>query len=217
VGDLDLALHTKLLRVLQDGSYDRVGGGEAQASRARVIAATSKPVHPGEPGCVMREDLYYRLAVIEIEVPPLRARRSDVPLLVAHALKSTKARAVSEEAMARLVAYDWPGNVRELMHVVERAAVLSGGEVIDVANLPESLRTPAASTPRSDAPHSADDELPLKEAIARLEKRMILRALERAHGNRSEAARQLGIGRPQLYAKMEEHGIAAKKDEPPSS
>jgi DNA-binding NtrC family response regulator len=207
VGDLDAALQTKLLRVLQDGSFERVGGGEPQASRARVIAATSKPVHPGDPGCVMREDLYYRLAVIEIRVPPLRARRSDVPLLVAHALRSTKARAVSEEAMARLVAYDWPGNVRELMHVVERAAVLCGGEVIDVANLPEAVRAPSPGSSKTAGGAEDEEDLPMRDAVARLEKRMIVRALEKAHNNRSEAARQLGIGRPQLYAKMEEYGI----------
>jgi len=206
-GDLDAALQTKLLRVLQDGTFERVGGSEKLTSRARIIAATNKPVHPGEPGCVLREDLYYRLAVIDIEVPPLRARRSDIPLLVAHALRGTPARAASEQAMDALIAYDWPGNVRELVHVIQRAAVL-GGEIIDVASLPESVRsrTPRGSTP----PTSASQETPpssLREATAALEKRMILESLERAHGNRSEAARQLGIGRPQLYAKMEEHGI----------
>jgi len=150
---------------------------------------------------VLREDLYYRLAVIEIRVPPLRARRSDIPLLVARALEGTGARAVSEEAMALLLRYPWPGNVRELFHVLERAAVLCGGEVIDVPNLPEALMTApvAAGAPEED--------LPLREAVAALERRMILRALERAGGNRSEAARQLGIGRPVLYAKLEQYGI----------
>ncbi|HEU4535653.1 MAG TPA: helix-turn-helix domain-containing protein, partial [Polyangiaceae bacterium] len=219
----------------------------------------SKPVRPDEPGCVLRPDLYYRLAVLEVEVPPLRARRSDVPQLVAHALRGTPARAVSEAAMERLLAYDWPGNVRELLHVVERASVLSGGEIIDVAALPEPLRglTPrpadaspappsrdapapswrdaspppsrdASPTPSRDAPappsrdapaappESAPapaDEAPaltLREAVAELERRMITAALARARGNRSEAARQLGIGRPQLYAKMQEHGVGAK-------
>ena len=207
IGDLDAALQTKLLRVLQDGTFERVGGSEKLTSRARIIAATNKPVHPGEPGCVLREDLYYRLAVIDIEVPPLRARRSDIPLLVAHALRGTPARAASEQAMDALIAYDWPGNVRELVHVIQRAAVL-GGEIIDVASLPESVRsrTPRGSTPPTSASQETTPSS-LREATAALEKRMILESLERAHGNRSEAARQLGIGRPQLYAKMEEHGI----------
>ena len=102
-------------------------------------------MRPGEPGASLREDLYYRLAVIEIEVPPLRARRSDIPLLVAHALRGTPARAVSEEAMARLLAYDWPGNVRELLHVMQRAAVLCGGEVIDAPDLPAEPARAAAT------------------------------------------------------------------------
>ena len=203
IGDLDGALQTKLLRVLSDGSYERVGGDELLASRARIVSATHKPVRPGEPGCVLREDLYYRLAVIEIEVPPLRARRSDIPLLVAHALMGTPARAVSEEAMAHLVSYRWPGNVRELIHVIQRSAVLAGGEVIDVPNLPEPVRDERA---RSE-PEPDEGGVTLREAVAALEKRLILRALARAGGNRSEAARQLGIGRPQLYAKMEEYGI----------
>jgi DNA-binding NtrC family response regulator len=218
IGDLEPALQTKLLRVLQDGTFERVGGSEKLQSRARIIAATNKQVHPGEPGCVLREDLYYRLAVIDIEVPPLRARRSDIPLLVAHALRDTPARAASEQAMEALIAYDWPGNVRELVHVIQRAAVL-GGEIIDIASLPETVRsrTPRGSPPSSSAMAAVaaaggatNAEVPpasLREAMATLEKRMILESLERAHGNRSEAARQLGIGRPQLYAKMEEHGI----------
>jgi DNA-binding NtrC family response regulator len=205
IGDLDPVVQTKLLRVLQDGAFERVGGNEKLTARARVVSATNKPVKPGDPGCVLREDLYYRLAVIEIEVPPLRARRSDVPLLVAHALRATPARAVSEEAMARILAYDWPGNVRELMHVIERAAVLCGGEVIDVTNLPESLRAQPTR-----APLEAGEPLLLRDAVAQLEKRMILQALERARGNRSEAARQLGIARAQLYTKLEEYGIAGK-------
>jgi DNA-binding NtrC family response regulator len=205
IGDLDASLQTKLLRVLADGSYERVGGDERLTTSARIVTATNKPVKPGEPGCVLREDLYYRLAVIEISVPPLRDRRSDVPLLVAHALRGTPSRAVSEEAMARLIAHSWPGNVRELMHVIQRAAVLSGGEIIDLPNLPEPVR---AAAPVVDK--TIDDHLTLKEAVAALEKQMIARALERTGGNRSEAARQLGIGRPQLYAKIEEYGLDEK-------
>jgi DNA-binding NtrC family response regulator len=206
IGDLEPVLQTKLLRVLQDGSYERVGGSERLANRARVVSATNKPVRPSEPGCVLREDLYYRLAVVELEVPPLRARKSDIPLLVAHALLGTPARAVSEEAMALLLAYRWPGNVRELIHVLQRAALLSGSEVIDVPNLPETVREEARRSPTPQL-GARDEDKPLREAVAELEKRMILAALERAHGNRSEAARKLGIARPQLYAKMEEHGI----------
>jgi two-component system, NtrC family, response regulator AtoC len=206
IGDLDPALQTKLLRVVQEGSYERVGGDGSIMADARLIAATGRPVRPGAAGAALREDLYYRLAVIEIELPPLRARRSDIPLLVAHALRGTPARAVSEEAMQRLLASPWPGNVRELFHVLERAAVLCGSEVIDVGDLPDTVRAAApAALAAADTP-----ELPLHEAIADLERRLILRALERAKGNRSAAARLLGIGRPLLYAKMEEHGLGGR-------
>jgi DNA-binding NtrC family response regulator len=205
IGDLDQALQTKLLRAVQEGTYERVGGNEALSSGARLLAATNRPVRPGAPGVALREDLYYRLAVIEIELPPLRARKSDIPLLVSHALRGTPARAVSESAMAELLAYPWPGNVRELFHVLQRAAVLSGGEVIDVVNLPAPLGRAAP-----DAEPATDDDLSLHAATARLERRFIIRALERAKGNRSAAARLLGIGRPLLYTKLEEHGLAGK-------
>jgi two-component system response regulator AtoC len=207
IGDLDASLQTKLLRVLQDGNFERVGGQEVLAAQARILTATNKPVRPGEAGCVLREELYYRLAVVEIVVPPLRARKSDIPQLVAYALRRTLTRAVSEAAMQRLLAHDWPGNVRELMHVVERAAVLSGGELIDVANLPESLGVAPSTVTFEDA---GEATLNLRQAVARLERRMITRALEQAGGNRSEAARQLGIGRAQLYAKLDEHGLTGK-------
>jgi DNA-binding NtrC family response regulator len=212
IGDLEPALQTKLLRVLQDGRYERVGGTETLTNRARVVAATNKPVRPGDPGAALREDLYYRLAVVEVEVPPLRARRSDIPLLLAHALGRTKARAVSEDAMARLVAHAWPGNVRELLHVVERAAVMCSGEIIDVADLPPSMTEAlaAAATPAQSS-FASFERMPMRDAVAALEKHMIERALERAGGNRAEAARLLGIARPQLYTKMEEHGLADAK------
>jgi two-component system, NtrC family, response regulator AtoC len=207
IGDLDPALQSKLLRVVQEGTYERVGGNEPIAGDVRLIAATNRPVRPGAAGATLREELYYRLAVIEIELPPLRARRSDIPLLVAHALRGKRARAVSEAAMQRLLGNPWPGNVRELFHVLERAAVLCASEVIDVGDLPEALhaQTLAAALPADD------DDLSLHGAVARLEKQLILRALDRAKGNRSAAARLLGIGRPQLYAKMEEHGLGGPR------
>ncbi len=158
---------------------------------------------------MLREDLYYRLAVIEIEVPPLRARKSDIPLLVAHAIEGTPARAVSEEAMQALLTYGWPGNVRELTHVLERAAALSGSEIIDLGDLPPQVR--AAESVARAAPISDDEDVPMREAVAALEKRLIERALDRAGGNRAEASRRLGIARTQLYAKMEEHGLGGRE------
>ena len=223
IGDLDPALQTKLLRSVQEGTFERVGGDEPLRTRARLIAATNRPVRPGTSGATLRDDLYYRLAVIEIEVPPLRVRRSDIPQLVSHALRGTPARAVSEEAMAGLLGHSWPGNVRELFHVLQRAAVLCGGEVIDVLDLPESPGAAGATAGASAAiagsgeAHSSNGDLLLHPAVGRLEKQLILRALDQAKGNRSAAARLLGIGRPLLYAKIEEHGIAARATEPPDS
>jgi len=217
IGDLDLPLQTKLLRVVQEGTYERVGGDDVVTSQVRIIAATSRPVRPGVTGAALRDDLYYRLAVIEIEVPPLRARRSDIPLLVAHALRGTPARAVSEEAMERLISYGWPGNVRELFHVIERAAVLTGGEVIDAGNLPESIRNAPATSSEGAAGRggaaAGPTDLSLRPSVARLERSLIVQALEQAKGNRSAAARLLGIGRPLLYAKLEEHGIGGRGSE----
>jgi DNA-binding NtrC family response regulator len=215
IGDLDLSLQTRLLRVLNDRRFERVGGGaEPLAFTARVISATHKPVRPGQPGATLREDLYYRLGVIEIALPPLRERKSDVPLLVANALARTSARAVSEEAMEALLAYRWPGNVRELSHVIERAAAMCGGDVIDLPDLPDGVRARTAAATAAVAVESTPtdstiyDAMPLRDALAALEKRMIQRALERSKGNRAEAARILGIARPQLYSKMEEHGLS---------
>jgi DNA-binding NtrC family response regulator len=213
IGDLDALLQTKLLRVLQDGRFERVGGSEPILCRSRVLTATNKPVRPGQPGASLREDLYYRLAVFEIEVPPLRARRSDIPMLVAHALDGSPARAVSEDAMAHLQGHEWPGNVRELLHVLRRAAAMCGGEIIDTPDLPPAVRAHARG---AEAPQMPLDRLPLKEAVAALERRLIADALDRAGGNRSEAARQLGIARAQLYLKMEEYGIGGRGEKPAS-
>jgi two-component system, NtrC family, response regulator AtoC len=209
IGDLDVNLQTRLLRVLQDGCYERVGGTETLHLRARIVAATHKPVRPGTPQTTLREDLYYRLAVVEVELPPLRSRRSDIPLLVAHALHTSPARAVSEEAMTRLLAYEWPGNVRELMHMIQRAAVMCGAEVIDVGDLPDTMNATATATANTVTTRDYES-MPLRDALALLERRMIESALTRANGNRAEAARLLGIARPQLYNKMDEHGIAGR-------
>ena len=213
VGDLDPSLQTKLLRVLQEATFERVGGNEVLPSGARIIAATNKTVRPGQPGAVLRDDLYYRLAVIEIHVPPLRERRSDIPLLVAHALQGGRVRAVTEQAMRDLMAYDWPGNVRELMHVIARAAVMTSGEVIDAVALPSTLHEPGRRSLTATIDLST---MTLKEAMAAFEREVIVAALERAGGNRSGAARQLGLARTHLYAKLDEHGITPPELKKPS-
>jgi two-component system response regulator AtoC len=203
IGDLDPSLQSKLLRVLQESTFERVGGEQAIPSHARVIAATNKAVRPGEPGAAIREDLYYRLAVIEIHVPPLRERRSDIPLLVAYALQGGRVRAVTEQVMGDLMAHDWPGNVRELIHVIARATAMTSGEVIHSVELPSAPRRPALSGP----PTIELAGMTLREGLAAFERAMIITTLEQCAGNRSEAARRLGVARTHLYAKLDEHGI----------
>lgn len=201
IGDLDIGLQTKLLRVLQDGVFERVGSQEPCRSKARVIAATSRPVAPNAPGSSLREDLFYRLGVVTIHVPPLRERPSDIPILVQSFLARFKGprRAVSEDAIKRLSSYRWPGNVRELLHVLERACVMSAADVLDATEF--DIPGDGGGRP------PADDDLNIHVATAKLERELIERAVVRAEGNRAEAARLLGIARPQLYAKMKELGI----------
>jgi DNA-binding NtrC family response regulator len=206
IGDLDLPLQTKLLRVLQEGTLERLGSGAPISTHARVIAATSKPVDPRTPGATLREDLFYRLGVIRIEVPPLRDRRSDIPLLVEGYLRRRaktpdERRAVSDAAMRKLSAHGWPGNVRELLHVVERACVMSPSEVLDADDF--DVGAPAQQRPSGVDPASLD----LRASVDALERDLVTRALKKAQGNRAEAARLLGIARPQLYAKMKQLGI----------
>ena len=210
IGDLELPLQTKLLRVLQDGTFERVGSQSPLVSHARVIAATSREVLPKAKGTTLREDLFYRLGVVRIEVPPLRERSSDIPLLVESFLRRQRSkqprRAVSEAAMRRLASHSWPGNVRELLHVLERACVMTTAEVIDEGDLDLGNVETAASTHAISAPRD-DESLDLHRAVEALERSYIERALKRSGGNRAEAARLLGIARPQLYAKMKDLGL----------
>jgi DNA-binding NtrC family response regulator len=176
-----------------------------RGATVRVLGTARERVH--RPDGPLLDELYFRLAVMEIEVPPLRARRSDIPLLVAHALVGSPAGAVSEEAMLHLLGRDWPGNVRELFHVVRRAAALCDGEIIDVPHLPgapASLATPPTVNPYAD--------MPMREAVGALERDLLRAALEKARGNRTVAAKLLGIARPQLYAKLDEHGLNERKE-----
>ena len=208
IGDLPLHLQTKLLRVLEDGGYERIGGSERRASRARIISATSKSVGPG-PESLLREDLYYRLAVLEIPIPPLRERREDIPLLV-HAFLAQigpRHRGITDQALDRLVNEEWPGNVRQLRHALENACVMSAAEVLDLDDFrmlgpaPAQARAPAPR-PNSEVESELGEDLDLKANVERLERRLIAAALQRAEGNRSHAARLLGIRRALLYSKV---------------
>jgi two-component system response regulator AtoC len=207
VGELTPGAQVKLLRALEERRFERVGGTETVAVDVRVIAATNRDLKKEVDEKQFREDLYYRLSVIEIHLPPLRARLADVPQLAEHFLEGAVARhalgpkVISDEAMRALLAYDYPGNVRELENMIERAVVTAGVDVLS----PSHLFSPDQSY-EARANQSFLD-LPFKDAVAALERELIRRALEAADGNRTEAARRLGINRRLLYSKLEEHGI----------
>lgn len=169
---------------------------------ARVLATLTRTggestLHDG-----IDQGLFFELAVVEIDVPPLRARKSDIPLLAAHALRGAGTRALSEAAMSRLLAHDWPGNVGELVSVLRRAAALSPSEILDERHLPEEIGTVPLSQPNN--PYLG---LPMRDAVSTLERDLLLHALTQSGGNRTSAAKLLGIARAQLYAKLAEHGL----------
>ncbi len=209
IGDLPVEAQAKLLRALQERKIERLGAGQTITSNFRLLAATNHNLEELVAEGRFREDLLYRLNVVKIEIPPLRARRGDIPALAEHFMRSAQATrpeppsGFTDEALRALMTYDYPGNVRELRNMIERAVVLARGLLIIVEDLP-SLGGDRAS---DDAYLTELMELPLEQAIASLERRMILRALSRASGNKAEAARILGIHRQHLYSKLKELGV----------
>ena len=206
VGDMPLALQAKLLRVLQDKHVRPVGADRAVPADVRVIAATNKNLEKAVEKGAFREDLLYRLQVIPIHLPPLRARRSDVPLLLQHFLEKANRKygrdsQLTPEAMVHLWEYDWPGNVRELENIVERMVVLSDSGQIDVEDLPSSVRI-FISEKKIPTPTLDSGELNLQEAVELFENRLIDEALRRTNGNRSAAAQMLGVKRTTLLSKL---------------
>jgi DNA-binding NtrC family response regulator len=210
VGTMSPALQAKLLRVLQERAFERVGDSQTVRVDVRVIAATNSDLQRMVREGLFREDLYYRLNVIQVALPPLREHRDDVPLLVQHFLDrlgrdSSPTRpgvTFSQEAMRHLMAYDWPGNVRQLENVVERAFTLSPGrQQIDVAALPPEL---AASVNARPAPGWAlpDRGLDLDGLLSSVERTLIAQALERTGGNKRQAADLLGLKRTTLVEKL---------------
>ena len=204
VGELKRDLQVKLLRVLQEREILRVGGTEAVAVDVRVVAATNSDLEHEVRQGRFREDLFYRLNVIPIRLPPLRERRTDVPLLVEHFLakhaEPGRPRQIAPEALAALVAFPWPGNVRELESVVERTLLLADGEVIHLADLPAAVRM-RGSLAASGVPVEIPDEGLDLEA---LERSLLLQALEKARGNVTRAARLLGLSRRTLQYRLEQ-------------
>jgi two-component system response regulator AtoC len=212
VGELTPPAQVKLLRALQERRFERIGGTETVSVDVRVIAASNQDLKLAVDEKRFREDLFYRLSVIEIRLPPLRTRLGDVPQLAEYFLERTATRhdlalkVLSDEAMRCLMAYDFPGNVRELENMIERA-VITAGAAVDVLS-PAHLFGEAAEKMSNEAQtNRAFLGLPFKEAVSTLERELIRRALEASGGNRAEAARRLGINRRLLYSKLEEHKI----------
>jgi two-component system response regulator HydG len=221
VGEMSPALQVKLLRVLQDGILDRVGGTAPVRVDVRIVAATNKDLSAEVRAGRFREDLFYRLDVVSVRLPPLRERREDVPLLAAAFLRrfaEKNGKAVSgftPAAHAALEAASWPGNVRELMHAVERAVILSLGPVVDVGDLPEPLRhlAPAAEL----AGGAAALTVPLGTSLEEIERLVIKETLRHARGDKNLAAHLLGIAARTIYRKLDrdEAGRLLGTDEPP--
>jgi DNA-binding NtrC family response regulator len=204
VGDLKRDLQVKLLRTLQEREILRVGGTERVKVDVRIVAATNNDLESAVREGRFREDLYYRLNVITIALPPLRERRTDIPLLVEHFVEkhggSDRKRSVSEEALKVLVNYDWPGNVRELEAVIERSLLLGEGDVIMPADLPPAVRAGISHRGRGPA------ALEIPEAgidLEGVERALIMKALEKTAGNVSRAARLLGLSRRTLQYRLE--------------
>ncbi len=204
VSEMSLGMQVKLLRVLQEREITRVGGEEVLKVDVRVIAAANRDLLQAIAAGRFREDLYYRLNVVALHVPPLRSRREDIPLLAQHFLihfagqNHKPIRGFTPQAMDRLLRYAWPGNVRELMNAVERGVVLSRSEYLDEAELP-LLSTGEGAAKLSPAPGVMPDGEVLLEDV---EKAAILKSLAAAEGNKSEAARRLGITRRTLHQKL---------------
>jgi DNA-binding NtrC family response regulator len=203
IGDMPTDLQARLLRALQEKEIKPVGSTERRKINIRIVAATNRDLEAAIRAGTFRQDLYFRLNVVQIKLPPLRDRKTDIPLLVTAFLEKYSpidepVRTISADILQRLMAYDWPGNVRELENCIERAVAMSSGPLIHTADLPTNLQYPA-----SDRAPQKDDLLPLEE----LERRAILRMLRETNDDKLRAARMLGIGKTTLYRKLKQYRL----------
>jgi Nif-specific regulatory protein len=205
IGDVNLPTQVKLLRVLQEREFERLGGVETVKVDVRLIAATNRDLEASVAEGTLRQDLLYRLNVFTIFIPPLRERKSDVLLLADHFVEKLatehgkQVKRISTPAIDALVAYHWPGNVRELQNVIERAVLVSDGQVIHMHHLPPTLQTAEAS--------GTVMRLSLKDALAAYEKDLIQDALKTTRGNRAKAARLLNTTKRILNYQVRKYGI----------
>ncbi|MBN1203812.1 MAG: sigma-54-dependent Fis family transcriptional regulator, partial [Myxococcaceae bacterium] len=213
VGEMPLSAQVKLLRVLQEGEIERLGGTQTVKVDVRLVAATNKDLQKEVAEGRFREDLYYRLNVVEVRVPALASRREDIPLLAdaflrRFAAKNAKSlRGFSEEALQILENYAWPGNVRELEHAVERAVVLARGEVLEAGDLPESVR-------KGPLGSAGQLVIPIGTPMEEIERRVIHETLRHTKGDKTLAARLLGIAARTIYRKLEREASGAPDREP---
>jgi two-component system response regulator HydG len=206
IGDIPVDLQAKLLRALQEREVKPVGSTERRRIDVRIIAATHRDLESAIKSGTFRQDLYFRLNVVQVKLPPLRERKSDIPLLVTSFLDKFSdpqqpPRTISEDAMRQLIGYDWPGNVRELENAIERAVALGSGPIVQVADLPSNLQYPT-----TERVPDKNELLPLEE----LERRAILRTLRETGGDKLAAARILGIGKTTLYRKLKQYHLEAE-------
>jgi two-component system response regulator AtoC len=216
IGELPVALQAKLLRVLQEEEVRPVGDAKSRKVDVRVIAATARELEQDVAAGRFREDLFYRLNVVRVKVPPLRERKQDIPLLADHFLARFReqlgrpVRTIDDDALERLLAYRWPGNARELENVIERAVILAEGERLTARELPEGVARASAGGAGAEADGampSDDSDLSLRRARRAMERDWIVRALRACQGNRTHAARRLQISHRALLYKLKEYGI----------
>jgi transcriptional regulator with GAF, ATPase, and Fis domain len=217
IGDIDLSLQVKLLRVLQEMVFERVGSSEPVQVQVRVIAATHQDLEALIGEGRFREDLYYRLNVISIAMPPLRERAEDIPELAQHFLKQYGSRcgrpdlAIDDEAMLLLKSFRWPGNIRQLENAIEHAVVFAEGPVVTVVDLPPEISAVPGSVPSE--PESSGESIVAGGVRAeraerdRRERERLVRALAAARGSKAEAARALGMPRSTLVSRLKKHGL----------
>jgi two-component system response regulator HydG len=201
IGDLPVDMQAKILRALQEREVKPVGSTERVRLRARIIAATNRDLESSIRTGTFRQDLYFRLNVVQIKLPPLRDRKSDIPLLVCSFLEKfadqdRSPRTITEDAMRQLLAYDWPGNVRELENAMERAIALGTGPIVQISDLPSSLQNASRAQAAEEG-----EMVPLDL----MERRAIFRALQETGGDKLAAARLLGIGKTTLYRKLKQY------------
>jgi DNA-binding NtrC family response regulator len=214
VGELPLTVQVKLLRLLQQREYTAVGDSRVVKCDVRIVAATNRDLEAEVTARRFREDLFYRLNVIHIDLPSLRDRGDDVEILANHFLQSCAARAgrydieaFTPEALDTLRAYAWPGNVRSLENTIERAVLLAPGPQITVDDLPERIRQPASSVQRTATTALPDSGIDLRTAVEQYENRLIVQALERTGRNKNRAAQLLGLNRTTLVEMLKRKGL----------